>query len=361
MILSLKPYQFRNLADDLVELNAQQIVIEGANGQGKTNFLEAVYFMSLSASFRETKEDRLARFGLPNFAVIGNITHHYGTDKVVVGKKDGRKFVKRNNELIKDRKELLHRYPCVAFVNNDLSLADGEPSLRRRFFDQLLSLLYPGYVDVLRKYTHILKQKNSALKQRNERVVTVLNEQLVQQGFSLNSYRSQLLVDFNQKFNELLAIITQEQLNLHFVYQPGWRGQTVKEIEDFLDEKKGQELKQGMSLCGPHRDRYTVCKESTEFANFLSTGQKRVVSLVMKSLAARLVSEYTCEKPTLLIDDALLELDLDHTQRFLAHLPPYKQVYYAFLPQKTAIFRPDQGILRYGMARGKLSHIKGVF
>ncbi len=361
MFTSLKPYQFRNLADEMVLLDAQQIVIEGSNGQGKTNFLEAVYFMSLSASFRETKEDKLARFGLSDFAVIGQFAHTYGVDKLAVGKKEGQKFIKRNNELVKDRKELLHRYPCVAFVNNDLVLADGEPSIRRRFFDQLLSLLYPSYVDVLRKYTHILKQKNSALKQRSTSMVTVLNQQLVQHGFSLNSYRSQLLVDFNQRFNDLLSIISNEELYLHFEYQPGWRGQTIGDIESFLEQKKEQELKQGMTLHGPHRDRYTLCRGSLEFASFLSTGQKRVVSLVMKSLAAQLVSEYTEEKPILLLDDVLLELDSDHTQRFMENMPSYRQVYYAFLPQKTAQFRDDQRFLRYGMARGKLSHIKGLF
>jgi DNA replication and repair protein RecF len=361
MFLSLKPYQFRNLADETILLDAQQIIVEGSNGQGKTNFLEALYFMSLSASFRETKENKLARFGFFDFAVIGHFSHIYGVDKLTVGKREGQKFIKRNDELIKDRKELLHRYPCVAFVNNDLILADGEPSIRRRFFDQILSLLYPGYVDVLRKYTHILKQKNSALKQRSKNVVSVLNQQLVHYGFSLNSYRSQLLVDFNQKFNDLFTKTTNEKLNLHFEYQPGWRGQTIGDIEYFLDQKKTQELKQGMTLYGPHRDRYTLCQDTIEFASFLSTGQKRLVSLVMKSLAAQLVAEYTHEKPILLLDDVLLELDSEHTQQFLKNLPPYRQVYYAFLPQKTAYFRTDQRFLRYSMVRGKLSYIKGLF
>lgn len=308
----------------------------GENGQGKTNLLEAIYFLCYASSFRVYKDSILVTHGHKDMSVRGMFTDDDGDTHTLVSKLENRKkTVILDKKTVRDRKELIYQLPCIVFTHDDMALVKGNPEERRRFFNQTAGLYDPPSIDELRTYSRILHMRNESIKRRDTEILDVLNIQLASAGIPLQERRSLLVKEFNETFTPLFREISGIQESLHIEYQPSWHvGDNEKTVIDILSSSLSYDMTMKTTTRGPHRDRFVFRMGKHDFGMIASTGQVRLISLIMKIAQALYFSGKTGKRGIYLIDDVLLELDLSKRKSVLSLMPPYRQAFFTFLPDE---------------------------
>jgi len=351
-------YQFRNWGDDPVDLGgARQVVLTGANGQGKTNFLEGIYLLCYGSSFRTKNEKKLCRHGTQEFSARGRGTFAEGFTEVAVKLTADRKDLTVNGEPVRDRKELVRRLPCVAFTHEDYQFVSGGPEFQRYFFDQTLSLFDVLYIDTLRHYRKILKIRNALLVQPrfDTLAMDVYEQQLALAGLEITRLRREAVEAFNPLFTRLFAEISGLDGDCRLRHQPSWKDEDEAAVARRLAETREQDQRLGFTGTGPHRDRFAFQHGGRNFADHASTGQVRLLSLLLRIAQATLSLERTGRRPLLLLDDVLLELDGERRRRVLAHLPAFEQAFFTFLPEQPLEFAGGDQPLRLRVDAGRVT------
>jgi len=339
MIFScLRTASFRNLSDSEVFTGAKDIFLVGENGQGKTNFLEALYFCAYASSFRSARDADLARNGTKEFSAKVGLSESLN-DEILIKFEKGKKSIFIYGKHTEDRKDLLSVAPCIVFCHEDMEFVSGSPERRRWFFDQSLSLYDPVYLEDLRRYRHVLKTRNTVLrdfsqKRHNgdiDRILDALDLQFAMYGQKLMEKREAAARHFSGVFGPLYEEVA-GIAGITVQYIQSWK--TPETAAALLRERRAADLASGVSLCGPHRDRYVFAHNGFDFAGKASTGQRRLLALLLRAAQARRFSEMTGKNPLLLLDDVLLEMDGEKRRRFLSVLPAYDQAFFTFLPEE---------------------------
>ncbi|MDR2517641.1 MAG: DNA replication and repair protein RecF [Spirochaetaceae bacterium] len=363
---ALKTASFRNLADGETETRGRDIFLVGENGQGKTNFLEALYFSAYGSSFRGSRDGELVKNGESASLVEARFDDPmYECIKVKIA--GGKKHIELDGKSIEDRKELLTVIPCIIFCHEDMEFVSGPPESRRRFFDQTQSLCDPLYLDDLRRYRRVLKARNIFLRQAgafqkpDDGVLESLDVQLVEYGLSIMRKREEAAGQFSAFFGPLYGEVSGID-GIRIRYLPSWKEAGFEAIMRRIAEKREQEKIQGLTLSGPHRDRYLFVRGESDFSATASTGQRRLLALLLRSAQASRFSAMTAKNPVLLLDDVLLELDPEKRRRFLALMPSYDQAFYTFLPEEpyeryrrddTVVYEVRNGALQKSQAENR--------
>jgi len=332
----LRTVAFRNLLDAETDLRGKDVFLVGENGQGKSNFLEALYFCSYASSFRGSKDKELVKTGKKDCSASLSVVDALYSN-VSVAFKDQKKVITLDGKRVEDRKELLSVAPAIVFCHEDMEFVAGSPEKRRWFFDQTRSLWDPLYLEDLRKYRHILKSRNSLfrgegrLDSQAAATLDALDPQLARYGLELTAKRRETAAEFSAVFEPLYREIT-GLAGIGVKYQPSWKEESLEAVLSHLLEKRDADASMGVSLSGPHRDRYIFTREGEEFSAKASTGQRRLLALLLRVAQARAFTGKTGKKPVLLLDDVLLELDGEKRRKFLLAMPEYEQAFYTFLP-----------------------------
>ncbi|MDR1219725.1 MAG: DNA replication/repair protein RecF [Treponema sp.] len=417
LISSLRFISFRNLRDAEVDTQAKDVFLVGENGQGKTNFLEGVYFCSYASSFRSVNDRELVRKN--EYAGVADDAHDAERgeekkskgcsamarfapaalgaspfyEKILVKIENSRKTVVVDGKKVEDRKDLISIAPCIVFCHEDMIFAAGAPEDRRWFFDQSQSLYDPMYLDDLRNYRKILKTRNSVLKDygsdssHKTRLLDALDPQLAKYGIQIMKKRAGAALLFSQTFTPLYTYVSGIG-DIEVRYIPSWNARqtrsadggergvasdaalnaaaTVCDFEEMGEEAIIELLKKrregdvsfGATRMGPHRDKYVFTCGGVEFARNASTGQRRLLVLLLRVAEAKRFSDMSGRKPVLLLDDVLLELDPEKRRRFLEVLPDYEQVFYTFLPEEPYQRYRTSDTIVYNMSRGSLSRME---
>ena len=331
---TIRFHGFRNLDDKEVDVDARDVYLIGENGQGKTNFLEALYLLSYGSSFRTRQDGDMVAWGRKEMAVHGTFRNEGQPDDTLsVVWRDGTKDIRLRGKAVVDRKDLIRRVPAIVFVHDDFLFAGGPPERRRWFMDQTLSLHDPLYVDQLRRYRKILKERNYLLRTGRRDLLDHYGEQLAYAGLALSERREALVKEFGRIFSPLYQEVSGLESNVTLVYKPSWGdAETTTEVMDRLAARREVDFAMGATGSGPHRDRFLFQTKGRDFAKGASTGQLRLLSLVLRVAQARFFSDVTGRKPILLLDDVLLELDPAKRSLFRRKLPEADQVFYTFLP-----------------------------
>jgi DNA replication and repair protein RecF len=357
----LRTASFRNLADTEVFTGAKDVFLVGENGQGKTNFLEALYFCAYASSFREVRDGELARNffwknGEKDFSAQVKIAQS-ANDEILVKFEKGKKSVFINGKRSVDRKEMLAIAPSIVFCHEDMDFVSGSPERRRWFFDQTLSLYDPVYLEDLRRFRRVLKSRNAVLRDiaqnrpsEPEQVLDALDSQFAEYGQKLMEKRETAAKQFSAVFGPLYEEVS-GIAGINVQYSPSWKKDDALSI---LREKRPADTASGLSLSGPHRDRYVFAHNGLEFSGTASTGQRRLLALLLRAAQSRRFSEVTGLNPILLLDDVLLEMDGEKRRRFLSVLPAYDQGFYTFLPEEPYQRYKKDDTLIYTVKNGEL-------
>jgi DNA replication and repair protein RecF len=381
----LRTVSFRNLVDAETDISGKDVFFVGENGQGKTNFLEALYFCSYASSFRGVKDGDIARAdlteGMQDFsAAAGLCPANSGIQKTVLVKYEkSRKSIILDGKKIEDRKDLLETVPCVVFCHEDMEFVSGSQERRRWFFDQTQSLYDPVYLDDLRKYKRVLKTRNTILRDcrlgisgrsATEDVLDVLDLQLAEYGLRLMEKRREEAERFSAVFGALYGDVSGVD-GVGVAYLSSWKESQKRQalpdpsaVAGYLASRREMDISAGLTAKGPHRDRYLFIRKGPgeayregDFSGSASTGQRRLLALLLRVAQARCFSDMTGKIPVLLLDDVLLELDGDKRRRFLAVMPQYEQAFFTFLPEEpydkyrksdTLVYYVNGGIIGRG-------------
>jgi DNA replication and repair protein RecF len=356
---SLRITAFRNLVDAEILTGAKDVFLIGENGQGKTNFLEAFYFCAYASSFRTVRDSEIARNGEKDFSSKVKIAQSVN-DEILVKFEKGKKSIFINGKHTEDRKELLSIAPSIVFCHEDMEFVSGSPERRRWFFDQTLSLYDPVYLEDLRRYRRVLKSRNTVLRDfaqnRNnggvDQVLDALDPQFAMYGLKLMEKRETAAAQFSGVFGPLYEEVS-GIAGINVQYIQSWRNE--KEALSYLQEKRAADMAAGLSLSGPHRDRYVFAHNETEFTGKASTGQRRLLALLLRTAQAKRFSQMTGLNPVLLLDDVLLEMDGEKRRRFLSVMPAYDQAFYTFLPEEPYKRYQKEDTLVYNVNAGRVN------
>lgn len=363
-ILELETRSFRNLEDGAVETGAASVFLVGENGQGKSNFLDALYTLCYASSFRGCTDAEAARLESAAWSLkarTGELGGGSIPGEFSVRWENGAKALRENGKSVQDRKRLVEANPAVVFCHEDMEFARGEPERRRFFFDQTAGLVSPLYIDTLRHYRRVLKARNAALKGRMLDVLPVLDIQLVTHGRALMEARRAVVAAFDPVFSACYERVSRLGTEVRPVYKPSWRDALTDEavLERLAGSREG-ELAMGTTLSGPHRDRYAFMDGQGDFSARASTGQLRLMALTLRIAQAGHYAAASGRKPILLLDDVLLELDPEKRRRFMENLPPNEQAFFTFLPGEPYGDYARSDTLVYWTEHGRFVHQKSA-
>ncbi len=334
-IKSLKLKNFRNYCDLDLDFNSKKILIIGKNAQGKTNLLEAVYYLSALDSIRAKTDSELIKWG-ENFSNIKAEIKKFDIDidlEVNINPPNRKKL--KVNGLNKNKfSEFISNISAVCFTVNDLLLLRGAPEDRRKWLDNAINQIFPAYFERLNKYNKIKTQKNNYLKNLKGNInadtsmLDIWNEQLAITGSNLIFIRLNFLYELQK-----IAIEKHKQIsnteNLSVFYNSSIIGDIncsekfsfnneyiLANFKQKLDEKKQEEIIRAQSVIGAHRDDVSFYINNNDAKKFASQGQQRTIVLSLKLAELELIKEKINTNAILLLDDVLAELD-DLRQNFL--------------------------------------------
>lgn len=351
--LSVSLTNFRNLNDETFDFNSKEVFFVGTNGQGKSNLLESLYILAYGSSFRTRTESEIIKNG-ENFCLMKTLFRSAEEKACTVNfKLEGKKReIEKNSKKIKDRKEILNTIPCIIFSHEDLDFVIGEPERKRFFFDQTLSMYDILYIDTIRRYKKILKSRNLVLKNKNYEVLDALDVQLAEAGAEIYKKREKIVFNYNVFFADLYKEISGIE-NVSLFYASNWREKSVNEIIALLEKNREQDKAFEYTSSGIHRDNIAFVKNKKNFVNTASTGQKRLLALLLRIIQAKFYFSRTQRNPILLMDDVLLELDQEKRNKVMQLLPDYDQLFCTFLPTEDYEKYKKTGTKIFFVEKGK--------
>ena len=358
-IKSIKYYNFRNIKDGIVPFSGDDIILEGINGQGKTNILESVYTVCYGNSFRTVNSRDMIKIPAREMSLYARLEEDDETYDVIFSLEQGKRRISVNGREIRDRKDLIYLFPCIVFTHEDIDFIKGEPENRRRFFDQTMSMYDPVYLTSLRAYRAILEQRNAAIRNLRKDLLPFYNGRLASYGLELMKSRRNLVEEFNGIFPNLYRRISQTDKHITVSYRSSWDDFTSpEEVCEYLEENVERDMKMMTTTSGVHRDRFTVNDENGPLLLTGSTGQIRLASLLFRVAETQFFREHTGKDPILLLDDVLLELDSTKRAAFLSELSHYSQAFYTFLPNERYFDEREGHLMVYDVKGGCLEKRK---
>jgi DNA replication and repair protein RecF len=340
---------FRNYASAELDLGPGVVLFLGENAQGKTNLLEAIALLATGRSERAaTDADHIAwsvREDPQPFARVAGVAerggHGVSVELAVIGRAGAHgnlvasKRLKLNG-VGRRAVDVVGAITAVLFTTDDMELVKGSPSGRRRYLDVMLSQVDRAYSRALPRYMKVVAQRNALLKRiqdgaarRDE--LAYWDEELARDGATLLSARAGAVDALARAAAEAHAGLSGEQERFELAYAPrfvdGWLPPAIAaagpaEIARVLLEKlqatQARDVAAGVTLSGPHRDDLSMAIGGEPAAAFASRGQQRTAALALRLAEARLLLDRTGERPLLLLDDVLSELDESRRASVLA-------------------------------------------
>jgi DNA replication and repair protein RecF len=307
----------------------------GDNGQGKTNLLEAIYYLEIFRSFRGARDEQLITFGRDHFRLEGRLAGHAGDDEdavVAVGytRAGRRKKVTVNGEEPDRVGEAIGKVGAIIFTASDVEIVAGGPGARRRFLDIILSLVEPGYLMALQRYRQVLAQRNGLLRDgAGLSQLAAWDAGLVEVGSRLCDARARWVEARREGFSAYYSAISGGQAaQLRYrpsVGRPGLEALPADQerwsdaFQETLGRVSERERRRGMTLVGPHRDDLRfVCGEDSDgvgLRGFGSAGQQRTAAIALRLVEAATLRSARGVRPVVMLDDVFAELDPRRAER----------------------------------------------
>lgn len=325
-------------------------MFEGGNAQGKTNLLEAIYFLSTARTPGAAAERQLISWSAwreeAGFSrTLARVREERSESRLEIllllkGISPPQvKRIIRVNGVQRKVSELLGRLRAVMFSPRDIEIIGGEPQLRRRWLDLINLQLSARYFQALQRYGRVLAQRNSLLRaiasrQASSGELEFWNQALLESGSYIIFQRQKVLGRLREIVQRVHQQLSEGKENLSLNYcqnvSPEKKLEDFREIEQAfklsLEKNREKEIMQGVSLTGPHRDDLRLLIKGVDMGTYGSRGQQRTIALSLKLAEAQLMLAESGESPVLLLDDVLSELDEERRGCLLETVSGYPQV-----------------------------------
>ena len=330
LIQKLTLKNFRNHQSLSFDFTERINAITGPNAVGKTNIVEAIYYLSLAKSFRTDDDVDLVKKNRDKAEIDATIVEGELTRKIkVIITRNGRS-VMINGKPIANRQDLFRVVNVILFQPKDVMLFSGPPMDRRNFLDISISKKSAIYLDYISRYKKVLKERNDLLKadQINQTLLDVTTEMLIKLSGSIISYRQMYVKDINDILNKITRALTGEDGTFELKYYP-----FVPYDANFTDNAKKafkraeeSDFKHKQTSIGIHREDISIGLNGRDIATFGSQGENRIAALALKLSPYFLIDDKD-KRPIVVLDDVMSELDINNQKRLIKFLKKFNQVF----------------------------------
>jgi DNA replication and repair protein RecF len=317
---------FRNFERLDVELPEAGLVVIGENGQGKTNLLEAIYYLQVLRSVRGARDQDLVRFGAKAFHLSAAVASA-GVSAISVGFEttSRKKKVVVDGAVTARLSDAFGSVPSVMFSPRDIQLVAGSPAERRRFMDLVLALSSRRYLTALQGYRAALARRNAALREAarsgDDASVSVWEPALAQHGATIVNERAVWVRERAPSFSALTSAIGETgESTLSYHSALAKESDPQRALEDALARQRKHDMRRAMTHSGPHREDLSLALDGKDLRVFGSAGQQRTAAIALRMLEAATLREAGGAAPVMLLDDPFAELDVRRSARILSLL-----------------------------------------
>lgn len=307
--------RFRNIGEAALDFQQPRIVLLGANGQGKTNLLEAVHLLCITRSFRRVRNDQLPQDGSGRFQLAATFDSSLRGQRTarLDGGRGGLEF-EIDNEAVRGRTRVFGQFPLVLLSPEKAVISQGGPEQRRRFLDQLICFGSVTYLDILQRYQRALRQRNSLLMARgglgDGAQLETWEQELARLGVEITTRRRLFLEEWVPLFRGIYAREFGQNLEADLCYRPGLGPEPqVETLMRELHGRRERDRARGGTTLGPHRDELDFLLDGRLLRDFGSQGQHKLFLLGLVLAETRILEQVTGEEPLLLLDDLFGVLD----------------------------------------------------
>jgi DNA replication and repair protein RecF len=359
LLESIEAHCFRNLSGKITWGSGLNIIF-GENGQGKTNWLEAIYLLATTKSFRTQRLQDAICFGGDLSIVRGHVARTEEVHRELqVSVQGSAKTISVNG-----KREPITRYlgqlHAVSFTADELEVVRGAPEARRKFLDRGVVSMHHAYVQTLADYQRVIRQKNRLLQDAADAEIgfgetverlTPWNEQLV--ALSAEIHRAR--IDYVERVNAALEgrLFGREEVTIRYVSSLEGKG-NLGDYEALISERlrfRAQaEISAGYSLIGPHRDDLEILFDGRDIRQFGSSGQQRSALIILDLAAISVYHSWHGEYPLFLLDDVDAELDGRRVNHLLEYLEGRTQ---------TFVTTSRESLAEHYAARATVFEVKG--
>ncbi|HHU90897.1 MAG TPA: DNA replication/repair protein RecF [Clostridiaceae bacterium] len=332
-IQELELIRFRNYEKESLAFGEGINILYGQNAQGKTNILEALYISSTGKSHRTNNYNDLIQRGQTGFEIKLSARLKDRENSIIIRYSHEKRKSAEINGIQRDKlSDILGTLNMILFSPETLDVVKGSPAMRRKFLDILLCQTNRKYLHLLKRYNSLVKNKSIALKKgksekKYEEIIPIWNEHISVYGGKIVYLRNNAINILNKYMKKEINKITNSTEDSDLVYKTfceTLEGKDEKYYEDQLlnSLNEGMQKEMNISQCiyGPHRDDFEILLNGMNSRQYCSQGQQRTLALSLILAELFYVEEIKGEKPVLLLDDVLSELDLKRQEYLLKGL-----------------------------------------
>lgn len=356
--LSLR--NFRNYDSLDLEFSASANFICGNNGQGKSNFLEAIHLLAVTRSFRPCSDRDLLKFERDQFEISGEFVDEVQIRRHVnvCYRSASGKEISLDRKRLSSAAALIGVIPVVHFSPESHRITSGPPAERRRLVDMLLCQSSPAYLSDWQEYQRSLKQRNALLGQNaSPKTLAAWSESLANYGCKIIAARRRFVETFAPLVLQAYRDISASSSSLQLTYQSQLAAGelTPENYLNLLSASQGLELRRKQTQVGPHRDDFVFDIDGRELRHFGSRGEHKSTLLALKMAEATYFKDKSANAPLILLDDLQSELDAMRLAAALRHFQKFGQLFVTALAPLEESVRAQA--VRYEVIAGEMKRV----
>lgn len=310
----LRIYCFRNIEEAVIKVQSPFVCFYGQNAQGKTNILESVYLMSNLRSFRAGNVQDWVQNDKQDSSVMAELSDEFGDYKAGFKLRNGRREFFINDKPVDSIKEVMRRLRIISYNPSSYELILGEDAERRKFFDRVVYSIDPDHLDDLIYYNKVLKNRNIALKQKQD--YRLWDEFIARTGEKIINRRIRAIGLMQEYFKDTFHLFFNNKNNVFLNYRPSAGIDSNNILKKLNDSSKIDEIK-GSTNYGPHRDKIEILFNNSDAKKVVSTGQAKLIAFLFKIAKTRFIKEFSKKSPIFLYDDVSAFLDEERLMQLI--------------------------------------------